>query len=67
MLWFRRLFGASGLEFPLLGRWTLNYNDNLVNRKIDLANEDHCGCCSIEDVKSVSTEIEEDYYRPFLF
>lgn len=31
--------------YPVLGRWALNQTDSLVYRKIDLANEDHCGCC----------------------
>jgi len=30
---------------PILGRWAVQEVDKLVFRKIDLANEDHCGCC----------------------
>ena len=28
-----------------LGRWNIDYCKNKINRKIDLANEDHCGPC----------------------
>jgi hypothetical protein len=28
-----------------LGRWNVDYNNNSINRKIDLSNEDHCGPC----------------------
>ena len=28
-----------------LGRWRLEYDSKLVNNKIDLSNEDHCGPC----------------------
>ena len=28
-----------------LGRWNLDYSVNIVNQKIDLSNEDHCGPC----------------------
>lgn len=29
----------------VLGRWNLEYCDQKLNRKIELANEDHCGPC----------------------
>lgn len=29
----------------VLGRWNLDYCDKKMKRKIDLANEDHCGPC----------------------
>ncbi len=28
-----------------LGRWNIDYCTNQINRKIDFANEDHCGPC----------------------
>lgn len=28
-----------------LGRWNIDYCTKTINRKIDLANEDHCGPC----------------------
>jgi len=33
---------------PLIGRWTVDYNINRINRKVDLSNEDHCGTCVSE-------------------
>ena len=30
----------------LLGRWTIDYNEKTINKKIDLSNEDHCGTCN---------------------
>ena len=32
-------------EQPLLGRWTMNYSKDHLDRKIYLANHDHCGPC----------------------
>ncbi len=29
----------------LLGRWEITYCKSTMNKKIDLANEDHCGIC----------------------
>jgi hypothetical protein len=29
----------------LLGRWSINYCPNNINKKIDSGNEDHCGPC----------------------
>lgn len=34
-------------ETKLLGRWHLNSNDSIVNKKIDFSNYDHCGTCGI--------------------
>ncbi len=28
-----------------LGRWNIVYCEKKINKKIDLANEDHCGVC----------------------
>jgi hypothetical protein len=33
-------------EKVLLGRWTIDYCDNKINKKLDLSNEDHCGTCN---------------------
>ncbi len=39
----RIIFGKS-LQ-PKLGRWTTQQSMTEMNRKIDLANTDHCGTC----------------------
>jgi hypothetical protein len=35
----------SPLPEKILGRWNLEYSRKKIDRKIDLANEDHCGPC----------------------
>lgn len=41
-------------EQPLLGRWTMNYSKAHLDRKIYLANHDHCGPCGdIQEMKSL--------------
>jgi hypothetical protein len=30
---------------PVLGRWGIQYDERIIDRKIVQANEDHCGCC----------------------
>ena len=30
---------------PVLGRWGIQYDKRIIDRKIVQANEDHCGCC----------------------
>ena len=41
---FRRLFLAEP-EKKVLGRWNIEHCDKMLNNKIDLSNEDHCGPC----------------------
>jgi len=41
---FRRLFLAEP-EKKVLGRWAVEHCDKMLNNKIDLSNEDHCGPC----------------------
>jgi hypothetical protein len=38
----------SGL---LLGRWSINYCPNNINKKIDSGNIDHCGPCGQYEIK----------------
>jgi hypothetical protein len=30
----------------LLGRWNISYSTKIIDKNIDLSNEDHCGTCS---------------------
>ena len=39
----------------MLGRWYIDYTKN-VRRKIDLANEDHCGVCNQYE-KNINTQL----------
>jgi hypothetical protein len=43
----------SGL---LLGRWSINYCHNDINRKIDSGNTDHCGPCGNFELKDKTIE-----------
>ena len=41
----------------ILGRWNIDYCDKKLKRKIDLANEDHCGPCGtymLDKLKDIS-------------
>jgi len=43
----------------LLGRWTINYCHNNINKKIDSGNEDHCGPCGQYDLKHNNIKMKE--------
>jgi hypothetical protein len=34
-------------QIILLGRWNIVYCEQKINKKVELANEDHCGNCNI--------------------
>ena len=34
-----------------LGRWGIQYDQRIIDRKIVQANEDHCGCCVVDDME----------------
>ncbi len=57
MLWIRRIFGGN-LPNITLGRWSLKYDEKVINRIVHQANEDHCGCCQMT--------LDEEYYLPFI-
>ncbi len=44
----------------LLGRWSIVYCEKTINKKIDLANQDHCGTCNI-------IQDEEKYIKSYIF
>jgi hypothetical protein len=37
----------------VLGRWSISYNNNSINKKIDSGNEDHCGTCGQYNLKKI--------------
>ncbi len=39
-----KLFSNNVIQ---LGRWKIDYCDKKINRKIDMANDDHCGPCGL--------------------
>ena len=41
----------------LYGRWSINYCNDNINKKIDSGNEDHCGPCGQYSLKKDSKNI----------
>jgi len=42
----RSLTPDSPVIIPrILGRWEIKYCKSTINKRVDLANEDHCGIC----------------------
>ncbi len=42
---FNTNYGHIKTNLNNLGRWKITYNKLEINKKVDLANEDHCGVC----------------------
>ena len=61
-----RLFGKN--PQVLIGRWTIDYDKNIQERKVYLTNMDHCGCC--ENIKKKKDKIklieDDDHLIPYL-
>ena len=62
-----------------LGRWGIQYDKQIIDRKITQANEDHCGCCvdvvvvgdetknkNNKKKSTVQYEQMEDYLVPYV-
>ena len=58
-----------------LGRWGIQYDQQIIDRKIVQANEDHCGCCVVDDTEKKKKEREaavvrykkrEEYLVPYV-
>jgi hypothetical protein len=62
------LFSSSRetLNYPTnLGRWKIDHNESVINRKIDQANEDNCGCCiydNDEHLQKTNEDINKEKY-----
>jgi hypothetical protein len=39
-----------------MGRWNLDYDNTIQNRKVYLANMDHCGCCHTAKFETTGIE-----------
>jgi hypothetical protein len=57
-----------------IGRWKLSNNNKIISIKIDQANEDHCGCCNVNQPIIYNNKIQssnnnnnnnENYYSYF--
>ena len=56
---------------PMYGRWCLDYEISIQDRKVYLTNMDNCGCCGIieHSLKSKSKsqeELKDDYLLPYI-
>jgi hypothetical protein len=50
-----------------LGRWKIDYSHQVIQRKVDQANEDHCGCCVNEfDDNDNVAEKKDKYFIYYL-
>jgi hypothetical protein len=41
----KKFLMSPSIKMPMLGRWKITYEPKTINRKVDWANIDHCGCC----------------------
>lgn len=41
----KNIFPTTYTKNIALGRWSLVYTQDVIHKRIDWANEDHCGCC----------------------
>ncbi len=53
----RLLFSTKEFE---LGRWKINYCNNIITDKVKMANEDHCGVCV------TNTDVKNDIKTPIV-
>lgn len=66
----RKLFTQN--SEVMYGRWSLDYEKCIQDRKVYLTNMDHCGCCEnakikqSNDYKNNKSLYDNDYIRPFL-
>ncbi len=53
----------------MLGRWNIQYDEQIINKKVEQANEDHCGVCiinNIQQTKKISDDYDDEYYKMFI-
>lgn len=66
-------FISTKPKLPMYGRWCLDYEISIQDRKVYLTNMDNCGCCGIieHSFKSKSKsksqeELKDDYLLPYI-
>jgi hypothetical protein len=42
-----------------IGRWNLDYDQTIQNRKVYWANMDNCGCCDVKKIDNLNKKIEQ--------
>lgn len=57
---------AEYVQYPKLGRWNIQYENHIIHRKIDQANNDHgiCYAQKYTDSKENTKEMDE-YILPY--
>jgi hypothetical protein len=60
---FRFTINHNNNNIVMIGRWNLDYNDTIQNRKVYWANMDHCGCC---DQKNVTDKVTHDDFEEYI-
>jgi len=62
----RKLFTENNKV--MYGRWNLDYDKYIQDRKVYLTNMDHCGCCEHNCKSGYDKEdgvYDNDYLRPY--
>ncbi len=49
-----------------LGRWNLDYCSVILNKKVTMTNEDHCGVCESTVIREKSEDSEENEFLKFM-
>lgn len=57
-----KMLSLTHQQIPLLGRWTIDYREAIIKRKVDLANDDHCGPCG-DEVNDKKSMVEYGSYK----
>ena len=58
----RLMFGdKKSIYYNYIGRWTVIHCPKTINRRVEQANEDHCGCCN-ERIKDTDENKEYEEY-----
>ena len=73
---FRRIIkknqNNNNKNIPIMGRWNLDYDNTIQNKKVYWANMDNCGCCDrkIVTVKVTFTHSDQtdsdEYILPYV-
>ncbi len=65
---FNNLVRSNSNNKLIIGRWARDYDISILERKVYLANMDHCGCC--ENIKKKKDKIklieDDDHLIPYL-
>jgi hypothetical protein len=48
-------FISTKPNIPMYGRWRIDYEHSIQDRKVYLTNMDHCGCCG--NIKEIISKI----------